>query len=71
MWLYQNSEMVIQIATATEQQSAAVSEISQNLDLIASIASEVVSGVEQTSGTAEALGGETQRLQELVSRFKV
>ncbi|MEW6487808.1 MAG: methyl-accepting chemotaxis protein, partial [Thermodesulfobacteriota bacterium] len=58
-----NSEMVAQIATATEQQSAAVSEVSENLDSIASLSSEVVSGVEQTGSTAERLGGETRRLQ--------
>jgi methyl-accepting chemotaxis protein len=66
-----NSEMVTQIATATEQQSAAVAEVSRNLDSIAGLSSELVSGVEQTGSTAERLGGATRHLQELVGRFTV
>jgi methyl-accepting chemotaxis protein len=66
-----NSEMVSQIAMATQQQSATVSEISQNLDSIANLAAEVVTGVQETSGTAEGLGEQTRRLEELVGRFRV
>jgi methyl-accepting chemotaxis protein len=67
----QNSEMVAQIATATEQQSAAVDEISQNVDSIATLARDVATGVQQTSDTAAGLRGKSAQLLELMGRFKV
>ncbi len=66
-----NAQMVTQIATATEQQSVAVSEVSQNLDSIARLSGDLVAGVEQSKGTAQRLGDQTRQLQELVARFKV
>jgi len=67
----QNARMVTQIATAAEQQSVAVSEVSENLDSIAQLSGDLVAGVEQSQGTAQRLGTQTRQLQELVSRFKV
>jgi methyl-accepting chemotaxis protein len=66
-----NAQMVTQIATATEQQSVAVSEVSQNLDSIARLSGEMVAGVEQSKSTAQGLGDQTRHLQDLVGRFKV
>jgi methyl-accepting chemotaxis protein len=67
----QNTEMVTQIATATEQQSVAVGDVSRGLETIAVLSGELVCGVEQTGNTAETLGGRTQRLRDLVARFKI
>ncbi|MBI5442901.1 MAG: methyl-accepting chemotaxis protein [Deltaproteobacteria bacterium] len=66
-----NSGMVTQIATATQQQATAVSEISHNLDSVAALARQVAAGAQQTTDTAEGLGGRSRRLAELVGRFKV
>ncbi len=67
----QTSERVARIATSTEEQSAAVGEISRNLDAIAGLASDVAAGVEQARATAERLGECTERLQDLMARFRV
>ena len=66
-----SSEMVSQIAVATEQQSAAVEDISNNLDSIASLARETAAGVQQTRDTADRLRSRTQSLTGLVRRFHV
>jgi methyl-accepting chemotaxis protein len=66
-----NSEMASQMATATEEQSFAVNDISQNLESIAVLAGEVFKNVEQAKDTAERLGAKGRRLAELVGTFRV
>lgn len=66
-----NADRVTQVATATEQQSATVTDITRNVDSIAALAGEVAAGIGQVGRTAEALGDKTGQLQRLVSRFKV
>jgi methyl-accepting chemotaxis protein len=66
-----NADMVSQIATAAEQQSATVQEIGGNVEGIAALAGEVAAGIDQVSHTAEALGDKTGKLHDLVSRFRV
>ncbi|MDF1551850.1 MAG: methyl-accepting chemotaxis protein [Deferrisomatales bacterium] len=66
-----NADMVAQIATASEQQSVTVEEISGHVEGIASLSTEVVSDMERVSGTARSLGEQTERLGQLVSRFRV
>ncbi len=67
----QNAERVERIVEATEEQTVAVEGIGRNLDVIAGLASEVASGAEQTQVTAERLRERTERLQELMGRFRV
>lgn len=64
-------EMVTQIATAAEQQSAAAEEISSNVESIASVSKQTASGAQQTSSSAQELSGLSDELQQLVNRFKL
>ena len=66
-----NAERVERIVEATQEQTATVEGIGQNLDAIAGLASEVASGAEQTQVTAQRLRKRTERLQELMGRFRV
>ncbi len=67
----QNAQRVERIVEATEEQTVAVEGIGRNLDAIAGLASDVASGAEQTQVTAERLRERTERLQELMGRFRV
>jgi methyl-accepting chemotaxis protein len=65
------SEMVIQIADASEQQAIASEQISRNVESISGVADETAQATQQIARTAENLNQLTARLQDLVALFKV
>jgi methyl-accepting chemotaxis protein len=65
------TDMVTQIAAASEQQSSASEEISKNVEAISKVTGETAQGTQQIARAAEDLNRLTEGLQQLVSRFKV
>lgn len=63
--------MIEQIATASDQQSAAAEQISGNVGNIVSVTKQSAQGAEQMASTAEELNRNTDILGELVSKFKL
>jgi methyl-accepting chemotaxis protein len=66
-----SNEVVMKVATASEEQSSAVEQISKNVDGISSVTQQSAAGTEQIARAAEDLNRLTVNLQELVSGFKV
>jgi len=64
-------DVVTQVATASEEQSATAEEISKNIESINMVAQESANGVGQIAKAAEDLNRLTEDLQQLVNRFKV
>ncbi len=64
-------DMAMQVAAASEEQSAAAEEISKNIEAINHVANESASGVQQIARAAEDLNRLTLNLQELITQFKV
>ncbi|GBD90625.1 methyl-accepting chemotaxis protein McpS [bacterium BMS3Abin04] len=62
---------VEQVATAGEEQSAAVEQISKNISGMDTVAHESAIGVEQIARAAEDLNRLTENLQSLVNQFKI
>ncbi|MBI5193730.1 MAG: HAMP domain-containing protein [Nitrospirae bacterium] len=70
--LVQNvTDMIAQIATATEEQSAATEEISSNIEDIARVSRDTASGATQASGSAKHLKEQANNLHSLVEQFKL
>lgn len=70
--LVQNvTDMISQIATATEEQSAATEEISSNIENIAKVSRDTASGATQASGSAKHLKEQANNLHSLVEQFKL
>jgi methyl-accepting chemotaxis protein len=65
------AEIVIQVAAATEEQSAAAEQISKNVEGVSSIAEESSSGAIEIAKAADDLDRLAVRLQDLVNKFKV
>lgn len=65
------TDMIAQIATATEQQSAAAEQISKNIEHISSVTRETATGAEQSAAAAEELNRQAEGLQLMVAKFKV
>ncbi len=65
------TDIVIQVATASEQQSVTAEQISRNIESISSITQESTSGIQQIAKAAENLGFLTSNLQDLVNLFKL
>jgi methyl-accepting chemotaxis protein len=65
------TDMVAQIASASEQQSSASEQISKNVDAISKVTGETASGTQQVARAAEDLNRLTENLQQLVSKFKL
>jgi methyl-accepting chemotaxis protein len=65
------TDMVTQIAAASEEQSSASEQISKNVEGISKVTGETAQGTQQIARAAEDLNRLTERLQELVSRFTV
>ncbi|MCU7504600.1 MAG: HAMP domain-containing protein [Ignavibacteria bacterium] len=63
------SDIVTQVAAASEEQSGAAEEISKNIEGISSVTQQSAAGTEQIARAAEDLNRLTVNLQELVSRF--
>jgi methyl-accepting chemotaxis protein len=64
------TDMVSQIATASEQQSSASEQISKNVESISKVTGETASGTQQIAKAAEDLNRLTENLQQLVGKFK-
>jgi methyl-accepting chemotaxis protein len=65
------TDMVAQIAAASEQQSSASEQISKNVEAISSVTGQTASGTQQIARAAEDLNRLTENLQQLVGRFKL
>jgi methyl-accepting chemotaxis protein len=65
------TDMVRQIATASEQQSEASEEISKNIEHISAITRETAEGATQSAAAAEELSRQAEGLQVMVSKFKL
>jgi len=63
------TDMISQIAAASEQQSSASGQIARNVESISAVTGETALGAEQISKSAEDLNRLTGKLQELVSTF--
>jgi len=65
------TEMISQIATATEEQSSAAEQISKNLEHISSVTRETANGAEQSAAAAEELNRQADGLQQVVAKFRI
>jgi methyl-accepting chemotaxis protein len=67
----QVTDMVTQIAAASEEQSSASEQIAKNIEAINSVTNESASGTQQIARAAEDLNRLTEDLQLLISRFQL
>ncbi len=65
------TDMIAQMATASEQQSSAAEQISKNIEHISSVTKETATGAEQSAAAAEQLNRQADGLQQMVQRFKI
>ncbi len=65
------TDMVTQIAAASEEQSVTSEEISKNVEAITTVTQETSSGIQQIAQAAETLRSLTSNLQTMVNSFKV
>lgn len=65
------SDIVTQVAAASEQQSRTAEQITQNIELISNVTQQNATGVRQIAHAAEELNQLTANLQDLISEFKV
>jgi len=65
------TDMVAQIAAASEQQSSASEQISKNVEAISSVTSETAAGTQQIARAAEDLNRLTENLQQYIEKFKL
>jgi len=64
-------DMIQQIATAAEEQSAASEQIARSVEGIARVTKENATGVEQSAAAAEQLNRQAEGMQKMFGRFKV
>ena len=64
-------EMMRQLATASEEQSAAAEEISKSIENVNRITKESASGTEQAASASEQLNRQAEELRKLVGGFKL
>jgi methyl-accepting chemotaxis protein len=65
------TDMVTQIAAASEQQSSASEQIAKNVEAISKVTSETAQGTQQIARAAEDLNQLTENLQRQVAAFKI
>ena len=65
------TDMVTQIAAASEQQSSASEQISKNVEGISKVTSETAQGTQQIARAAEDLNRLTENLQQQVGTFRI
>jgi methyl-accepting chemotaxis protein len=65
------SMQVNQIATAAEEQTATISEISSNMHQITEVVQQTSHGAQESATAAAQLNGNAEELQRLVSHFKL
>ena len=63
------TDMIAQIAAASEEQSSASEQISKNVEAISSVTAETAQGTQQIARAAEDLNRLTESLQQFVNRF--
>jgi methyl-accepting chemotaxis protein len=67
----QVTDMVAQIAVASEEQSSASEQISKNVEAISTVTGETANATQQISRAAEDLNRLTENLQQLVGKFRL
>ncbi|MGE5497081.1 MAG: methyl-accepting chemotaxis protein, partial [Syntrophothermus sp.] len=65
------SEMIDQVAAASEQQSGAAEQISKNIEGINNVSQETAQGIQQIARASEDLSKLTTNLQDLVLKFRI
>lgn len=65
------SLQMVQIASAVEQQTAATSEVTTNIQQITHVVSLTAMGSVETAKAAAQLAGQAKKMQEMVGRFKL
>ena len=65
------TDMVTQIAAASEQQSSASEQISKNVEAISKVTGETAQGTQQIARAAEDLNRLTENLQKLIGDFRL
>ena len=65
------TDMVTQIAAASEEQSSASEQISKNVEGISKVTGETAQGTQQIARAAEDLNRLTENLQKLIGQFKL
>jgi methyl-accepting chemotaxis protein len=63
------TDMVNQIAAASEEQSSASEQISKNVEAISAVTNQTASGTQQIARAAEDLNQLTENLTQLISKF--
>ncbi|MBI9072103.1 MAG: HAMP domain-containing protein [Melioribacteraceae bacterium] len=64
-------DVVTQVATASEEQSITVENISKNIEGITAVTNQSAQSLQQVAATAEDLNNLTQNLSDLISQFKI
>jgi len=62
-------DMIVQIATAADEQSAAAEEISRNVEQISQVTDQTAQGAQQSASAATELNTQAEKLETMVSRF--
>ena len=65
------TDMIIQIAVSSEQQSATSEQISQNVEIIHSVSKQMADNTREVASASEGLKHLTEQLQETVNQFKL
>ena len=65
------TDMVSQIAAASEEQSSASEQIAKNVEAISAVTGQTASGTQQVARAAEDLNRLTENLQNYIARFKL
>jgi len=65
------TDMVSQIAAASEEQSSASEQISKNVEGISSVTNQTAAGVQQIARAAEDLNRLTENLQQMLGKFRL
>ena len=65
------SDVIVQVAAASEQQSSAAEQISKSVESINAVTQESAQGIHQIARAADDLSKLTVNLQDMVSRFKL
>jgi methyl-accepting chemotaxis protein len=65
------SDIVSQVAAASEEQSSASEQISKNIEAISSVTQESTAGIQQIARAAEDLNHLTNNLETIIAKFKI
>ena len=65
------AELVQEVATASREQSAGVAQVNRAMNQVDQVTHRTAASAEELSGTADTMASQAQRLQEIMSLFKV